>query len=257
MLKTYSYVPFPNHPQKSKRKPCGQNLLRKVTLKGGTEKLYSFKVYCYKSIRERLSDTLAGPTIASRCEEWRDRITPEGYLCDIFDGKVWKEFITSGFLSERHNLPLMMNCDWFQPFKHTQYSVGVLYLVIMNLPRNIRFKPENLVIAGIIPGHSEPSCYEINSYLRPLIDELLDLWYDGFSVSVNGTCAKFRAAVLRVALTFLQHVKYVAFLAILLIMHVQNAYSTSLMMLLERKWTILVLPYFLQDHIVNKSKMLY
>ena len=51
------------------------------------------------------------------------------------------------FLSSPYNLALMLNYDWFQPFELTSYSVGVLYLVILNLPRAIRFKPENIMIA--------------------------------------------------------------------------------------------------------------
>lgn len=92
VLKTCSYIAFPKHPHKKRRKPCGHKLLQKVTLKGGTEKLYPFKVFCYKSIRERLSDILARPTIADKCEQWRGRVTPQDYLCDVFDGKVWKVY---------------------------------------------------------------------------------------------------------------------------------------------------------------------
>lgn len=72
----------------------------------------------------------------------------------------------------------MLNCDWFQPFDLSTYSVGVLYLVILNLPRAIRFKPENILIADVIPGPKEPSLSEINSYLRPLVKELNSLWFD-------------------------------------------------------------------------------
>ena len=61
----------------------------------------------------------------------------------------------------------MLNCDWFQPFERTQYSVGVLYAVILNLPRSIRFKPENVLIIGIIPGPDEPPLV-INSYLKAM-----------------------------------------------------------------------------------------
>lgn len=50
----------------------------------------------------------------------------------------------------------MLNVDWFKPFKHTVYSVGVIYLVIQNLPRTVRFKPENIIIVGTIPGQNEP-----------------------------------------------------------------------------------------------------
>lgn len=79
----------------------------------------------------------------------------------------------------------MLNCDWFQPFDLTNYSVSVLYMVILNLPRAIRFKPENVLIVGIIPGPSEPGCHEINSFLRPLVKELNMLWNEGFEHNGN------------------------------------------------------------------------
>ena len=54
------------------------------------------------------------------------------------------------------------------------YSVGVIYAVIVNLPRSIRYKNENVVIIGVIPGPHEPK-KNINSHLGPLIGELLHL----------------------------------------------------------------------------------
>lgn len=33
----------------------------------------------------------------------------------------------------------MLNIDWFQPFKYTNYSVGAIYMTILNLPRHLRF----------------------------------------------------------------------------------------------------------------------
>ena len=69
----------------------------------------------------------------------------------------------------------MMNTDWFQPFKHRQYSIGVVYLVIMNLPRTVHYKRGNILIVGLFPGPSEPS-KTVNTYLTPLVSELLTLW---------------------------------------------------------------------------------
>ena len=89
------------------------------------------------------------------------------------------------FLSQPFNLALMLNCDWFQPFERSCYSVGVLYLVILNLPRSMRFKPENIIITGILPGPKEPNQKEMNTYLRPLVKELNSLWTDGFAISHN------------------------------------------------------------------------
>ena len=92
-----------------------------------------------------------------------------------------------------------MNVDWFQPFKHTSYSVGAIYLVIMNLPRALRFHPENIIICGIIPGPKEPA-HHINQYLSKLVVELKSLW-DGVYINVRDTPlpVRIRAALLCVA----------------------------------------------------------
>ena len=76
------------------------------------------------------------------------------------------------------------------------YSIGVLYLVILNLPRSIRFKPENVLIAGVLPGPKEPHLSEMNSYLRPLVKELNSLWYDGFTMQHKGKSITIHAALL-------------------------------------------------------------
>ncbi len=50
--------------------------------------------------------------------------------------QVWKDFLqVDGIVS----LPLMYafvkNIDWFEPFEHITYAVGVIYLASLNLPR--------------------------------------------------------------------------------------------------------------------------
>ncbi|KAL9978767.1 hypothetical protein ACROYT_G016322 [Oculina patagonica] len=87
-----------------------------------------------------------------------------------------------------------------KPFKHSPYSVGVIYLALMNLPRGERYKRENIIVVGIIPGPSEPS--SLNPYLVPLVLELKELWEDGIEVCHSGSPRipeRFFAAVLLVA----------------------------------------------------------
>ena len=123
------------------------------------------------------------PGFLSSCERWRQRMltVPLGYMGDIYDGKVWKSF-ESDFLSTPYSFLLTLNVDWFQPHKHLQYSVGVIYLVVQNLPREERHKEENVIIVGVIPGPHEPSL-SIDSYLLPLVDELKTAYLEGFSVT--------------------------------------------------------------------------
>ena len=125
-------------------------------------------------------------------------------MVDVFDGWVWRDFqIYEGvpFLAAPRNYAFMLNVDWMQPFNHTTYSIGVIYLVLMNLPRAERFKKNNVILLGVIPGPSEPPL-TINTYLSPLADELLILWNDGIMIRRPGlriVPEQFKAALLCVA----------------------------------------------------------
>ena len=67
-----------------------------------------------------------------------------------------------------------MNIDWFQPYESTQYSIGIVYLSVFNLPREIRNKIGNIIVCSVIPGPHEPS--NMNSILEPMVEELQQLW---------------------------------------------------------------------------------
>ena len=196
--KTCSHVSFQNHPHVFQRKPCGNKLLQTI-ITNADKKFYPCKTYCYYLFKSSISTISSQENLLDQCEHWRGRNVPDNTLADIYDGRVWQDFLVyngTPFLSSPYNLALMLNCDWFQPFELTSYSVGVLYLVILYLPRAIRFKPENIMIAGIIPGPSEPDHNEMNSYLRPLIKELNSLWTEGFTMSHGGNTVVLRAALI-------------------------------------------------------------
>ncbi|GET55987.1 hypothetical protein GLOIN_2v1775288 [Rhizophagus irregularis DAOM 181602=DAOM 197198] len=74
------------------------------------------------------------------------------------------------------HLGLMLNLDWFQPYNSTIYSIGVIYATICNLPHDIRFRRENLLTLGILPGPKEVSLHKVNHYLAPIVNELETLW---------------------------------------------------------------------------------
>ena len=102
----------------------------------------------------------------------------DNVYADEYDGKIWKNFQSydgKPFLTEARNLGLMLNVVWFQPYDKVKDSVGVMYLVVMNLPHVARFKQENIIIAGIILGPWEPKGH-INPYMGSLISDLYDLW---------------------------------------------------------------------------------
>ena len=64
---------------------------------------------------------------------------------------------------------IILNIHWLQPYEHTAYSVGVIYLGILNLPHSIRYKWENVILFGV-PGPS----LTVNTYLAPLVSETME-----------------------------------------------------------------------------------
>ncbi|KZS89705.1 hypothetical protein SISNIDRAFT_416779 [Sistotremastrum niveocremeum HHB9708] len=52
-------------------------------------------------------------------------------------------------------------------------------MVCLNLPLDLRHRPENVYLAGIIPGPSKPSLQQINNLLKHLVDDLEILWHQG------------------------------------------------------------------------------
>ena len=112
-------------------------------------------------------------------------------FADVYDGAVWKHFEDYGYFSQPHSYGLM---HWMEPFEHSVYSVGVL---LLSLPREICCAQENIIICDLIPGPKEPS-YNINSFLEPLVTDLLHLWR-GTEIALPHGKIKISAALICVA----------------------------------------------------------
>ena len=62
--------------------------------------------------------------------------------------------------------------DFFNPLGNKQAgkkkSVGMISLVCLNLPIELRYLPENMFLLGVIPGPKEPPLACCNHYLTPV-----------------------------------------------------------------------------------------
>ena len=164
---------------KGRNRECGTALARKVILGSGKVCFYPHKLYCFNSIIDQIEGLLKRPGVPEMCEQWREREAEDNIMADIYDGSIWRDFLKykgNDFLNAPRNLAFAINVDWFQPFKRrNDRSSGAIYLVLLNLPREQRFKWENIIVAGIIPEMSkEPK--SLNTFLAPIVDELQALW---------------------------------------------------------------------------------
>jgi anthranilate/para-aminobenzoate synthase component II len=61
----------------------------------------------------------------------------------------------------------------FRVYKKAGYSVQGVYVVVNNLPLPLRNLHENMMLACVMPGPKEPSDFEFNQILEPLVDEFI------------------------------------------------------------------------------------
>jgi hypothetical protein len=62
-------------------------------------------------------------------------------------------------------------------------SVGIIAMACLNLPIDIRYKPENMYLVGIVPGEKEPSLTQLNHYIELIVTDLLEAWSTGIRLS--------------------------------------------------------------------------
>ena len=152
-------VRFPNHSERNRREQCGALLMKQMRYNNTSAFLYPKKLYCLRKLSDSLRAQITRPGFLETGESWRKRDLTGNSRGDVFEGRVGNEFLDSDgdpYFSTAGNLGVMLNVDWFQPYKHTNHSCGVIYLVLMNLAWEERFKPENVIMIGIIPGPKVP-----------------------------------------------------------------------------------------------------
>ncbi|GJV07562.1 hypothetical protein Tco_1345218 [Tanacetum coccineum] len=95
------------------------------------------------------------------------------------DGRAWNNLDTRypDFTAEPRNVRLGLAADGFNPFGNLSqsYSMWPVISTTYNLPLRLGMKESSLMLTLLIPGPKSPG-KDIDVYLRPLIDDLKDLW---------------------------------------------------------------------------------
>jgi hypothetical protein len=153
-------------------KRCNESLADMV---GGKPTVTS-RVFPYLSIEGQLKDILARPDIEAALASWKERGRVDGFRSDVYDGLIWQEFKDYGgqpFLAG-NGIALLLNTDGFQAATSRNYTVEAIYLAILNLPREIRYLRENMILVGLVPGGTKSK--GLQQFAKPMVDELLQLW---------------------------------------------------------------------------------
>lgn len=97
-----------------------------------------------------------------------ERATNQDYIQDIYDGAVLKAD-PYGLLSESENVGLILNSDGVPTFKSSKGSMWPVYLMVTNIPPNLRTKVDNLIVAALWYGPVKPL---MDTILQPILERI-------------------------------------------------------------------------------------
>ena len=106
---------------------------------------------------------------------------------DIWSGEALSKDVD---LQSNRFLALGISTDGIPIFKSTKSPLWPVYLIIHNLPPQIRFKGENIILCGLWQGPSKPDM----EILLKLVAQYIEKWREhGITVQTSSGCIKYYA----------------------------------------------------------------
>lgn len=111
-----------------------------------------------------------------------ERLYRKGNIQDIYDGKCYRDFVKSLPDNEKESyVSVLFNTDGAAIFKSSSNSVWPIYLVINELPPEVRFK--HAIICGVWFGETKPV---MNLFLDKFVDLMNGVLENGIPTIING-----------------------------------------------------------------------
>lgn len=181
------YRQYCNHARFPGGNKCGEQLTRPHLI-NGTPVEVPIKTFLSFDFKDWVASLLSRPGFEDRMDAAWETVDTEAVMGDIFQGEYLRNFkghdglhFSKGGHEGRYAFSLCV--DFFNPYMNKlagkKTSIGLISLVCLNLPPSLRYKPENIFLAGIVPGPREPPLTTLNHYLTPLIDDLVQFWEPG------------------------------------------------------------------------------
>lgn len=224
----------PSYPQYCSNMPvpeirCGEPLLES-SLEGRSEDRPK-KVFIYHDFNDYLGGLLSRSDIETAMDMSCDDVLASlsrpkpRYVKNAFEAQFLREFNGPGdgklFIDrgDEGRFAFALHVDFFNPegmrIRGARTSSGIISMACLNLPINIRYKPENMYLAGIIAGPKQPSLENLNHYIRPLVQDLASSWERGVRYSrtanhSNGRTTRSAVALVVCDLPAARHVSALA-----------------------------------------------
>jgi hypothetical protein len=152
--------------------------------------LVPIRKYLHQDFKHWFARLLNRPGIEDTIDNHLAMLSNRGYMSDIWDAPTFQAFKDEMGQPFCRRIPdgegryvFSLASDGFNPYhakeaKQTVTSTGI-YMVLLNLPPHLRYLPENMYLAGVIPGPSKPSVDQINHFLELIVANFRPFWSPG------------------------------------------------------------------------------
>ncbi|KAF8578426.1 hypothetical protein K439DRAFT_1621346 [Ramaria rubella] len=141
-----------------------------------------------------ISDFLMHEGMEKEVESWQNISSMPGTYSRVMDGAIWQSVVGHNgkhFFVPRHDEELHIgvtsSLDWYvssltRGLYFPSHSSGVFSFTVANLPTELKYQTENLLLATMTPGPHEPTAEELQNHLKFIVDDLLLLYDEGIIV---------------------------------------------------------------------------
>ncbi|XP_048427890.1 uncharacterized protein LOC103955232 [Pyrus x bretschneideri] len=161
---------------------CGKSRYKITNAEDSSRKKVAYKVMWYFPLKPRLQRFFMSKHMVEHMRWHATECPKDEFMRHPLDSPAWKHLdnLYPDFASEIRNVRLGLASDGFNPSgkMRNDHSTWPVVLSVYNFPPWMCMKQPNLLLSLLIPGpHSLGK--EIDVYMRPLIDELNELWEVG------------------------------------------------------------------------------
>lgn len=178
-------------------KECGEFLTKSSTA-GKISVPTPLRPYPYHHFNDHVSAMLSRPGIEEAILSHQRSGSLDRELRDILDAPVLRNFKGPDgkpFLrdcGEEIRLVWAFCADWYNPYHNKTsgktVSFGIMAMICLSLPPELRTREENIYFCSSIPGPQEPSVDATNEFLRPLMFDLSVSYHAGIHHSRTHDC---------------------------------------------------------------------
>lgn len=173
--------------------PCGTSLWKNVQTQGNVYRRVPIKKHLHQTLKSWVGRLLSRKGMESLVKGRPHGLSSPDIVDDIWLSRVFvglKDSSGKPFYPgppEEIRLVFGLSVDSFNPLgnqtaKQKVSSTGV-WLVLLNLPWELRHLTDNLYLAEVITGPDKPSLAQLNHYVNLVVREFLQFWDPGVFLS--------------------------------------------------------------------------